>query len=122
LATDEVYLIRAECFARAGDVVDALKDLNTLMAKRIKSAFFVPFIASTGTDALKLILTERRKELVMRGLRWTDLRRLNKEGYNIALTRVINGQTYTLLPNDPRYILPIPDDVIVFTGMQQNIR
>jgi len=56
----------------------------------------------------------------MRTLRYTDLKRLNKEGANITLTRFIKGQTYTLLPNDPRYALPIPDDVIQVSGMPQN--
>jgi hypothetical protein len=122
LATDEVYLMRAESYARLGDKTNSLNDLNILMSKRFKTGTFVPFTAATANDALSLVLNERRKELVMRNLRWTDLRRLNKEGFNITLIRIINNQTYTLKPNDPRYILPIPDDVIAFTGMQQNAR
>ncbi|SEM08104.1 hypothetical protein SAMN05216436_101351 [bacterium A37T11] len=56
----------------------------------------------------------------MRGLRWMDIKRLNKEGANITLTRNLNGQIYTLPPNDPRFALPIPEDVIDLSGMQQN--
>ncbi|MBN9381551.1 MAG: RagB/SusD family nutrient uptake outer membrane protein [Chitinophagaceae bacterium] len=122
LATDELYLIRAESFARAGQTDAAMTDLNTLLAKRF-SAPFSPYTATDAADALGQVLTERRKELELRGgLRWMDLRRLNKEGYNITLTRVLNGQTYTLPPNSPLYTLPIPPNVINLSGIQQNNR
>jgi hypothetical protein len=122
LATDEVYLVRAECRARAGDQTGALSDLNTLLAKRWMSGNFTPFMATTVAEALDTILVERRKELAFRGLRWTDLRRLNKEGANITLTRLLFGQTYQLPPNSPYYVLPIPPDVIALSGIQQNQR
>lgn len=120
LATDEVYLTRAECYAREGKVTLAMEDLNTLLVTRWKTGTFTPYIASNAEDALKLILTERRKELVYRMLRFTDIKRLNKEGAGITLKRVINGETYTLPPNDPRYALPIPENVIKLTSMPQN--
>ena len=122
LAVDEMYLMRAECFARAGNTASALADLNTLLPTRYKPNTFTQVTATSAAEALNKILVERRKELVMRGLRWTDLRRLNKEGANIILTRVYNGQTYTLAPNDPKYVLPFPPDVIALSGMPQNQR
>lgn len=120
--TNEVYLMRAECFARAGNVKAALDDLNTLLNKRWKTGTFISFIAENKSDALSLILKERRKELLYREIRWMDIKRLNKEGANIILKRIIEGQTFTLLPNDVRYALPIPEDVIKITGMKQNPR
>ncbi len=123
IATDELYLIRAECSARKGNTVDALNDLNKLMVTRYKAGTFVPFSAATADEALVLILTERRKELVNRTLRWQDLRRLNTESrFAVTLTRTIGSQTYTLPPNDPKYTFPIPDYVITLSGMQQNQR
>jgi hypothetical protein len=124
IATDEVYLIRAECEARKNDIHHAMNDLNIVLQKRWRSGLFTPFIADTSDDALKIILKERRKELVMRGLRWTDLKRLNKDPrFADTLTRVIGGKIYTLMPNDPRYVYPIPDDVIGFNpDMPQNQR
>jgi starch-binding outer membrane protein, SusD/RagB family len=122
IATDEVYLTRAECYARSGNIAAAMSDLNSLMSKRIKSGFFVPLTATTTSDALNLILQERRKETPFRGLRWLDLRRLNSEGANITLSRKVNGQVYTLIPNGPQYVLPIPPDVVNITGMVQNER
>jgi hypothetical protein len=123
LATDEVYLIKAECLARRGQTTAAMDKLNQLLVKRfVNTSTYVPLSASTAQDALSFILSERRKELVWRGLRWHDLKRLNKEGANIILTRVYNGVTYTLPPNDPKYVFPIPDDEISLSGIQQNNR
>jgi tetratricopeptide (TPR) repeat protein len=120
IATDELYLIRAECSARAGNADAALADLNTLLINRYKTGAFIPVTASSPQEALSIILTERRKELTMRGLRWIDIKRLNKEGAGIVLERIIGDKTYTLQPNDPRYALPLPADIILNTGMQQN--
>jgi tetratricopeptide (TPR) repeat protein len=122
IANDEVYLMQAECFARANDVANAMKSLNILLKKRYSSATFTDVTASDPADALNRILEERRKELAFRSLRWMDLRRLNKEGRNISVTRNVNGTIYTLPPNDVKYTWPIPDDVIGLTGMQQNPR
>jgi hypothetical protein len=122
LATDEIYLIRAESFARSGNSNAAINDLDTLLINRWKKGTFVPIISTSPSDALSKVLLERRRELILRGSRWTDLRRLNKEGYNITLTRYLNGQTFTLLPNSPLYILPIPSDEISESGIRQNPR
>lgn len=123
LATDEMFLIRAEYYARAGNVSAAMADLNTLMIKRWKNnGSWNPFTATNATEALNQILAERKKELVFRGLRWSDLRRLNLEDANITLTRVVNGTTYALPPNDLRWVYLIPVEVIQFTGMEQNPR
>jgi len=123
LATDEIYLIKAECAARRNNVPVAMDYLNRLLINRFEKNTFIPIEATSSNDALNIILLERRKELVWRtGTRWDDLRRLNKEGANITLKRVINGITYTLSPNDPRYIFPIPQSEVNMNGLIQNIR
>lgn len=122
LATDEVYLIKAECLARANKLTEAIETLNSLLITRWKTGTFIPYEPTTQTEGLNLVLQERRKELIFRGLRWQDLRRLNKEGANITLTRTLDGQTYTLPPNSPLYVLPIPPDEIRLSGIQQNPR
>lgn len=125
-ATDEMYLIRAECNARAGKVAEAMNDLNDLLRTRWRKdedgqTTYVDQTAADAEDALDLILAERKKELVLRGVRWTDLRRLNQEDrYKVTLTRTIGGQTYTLEPNSYKYVFPLPDEIIAISGMQQN--
>lgn len=122
IATDEIYLIRAECRARKGEINTAMDDLNTLLRKRWKTGSFADVTALDATDALNQVLKERRKELAFRGLRWSDLRRLNLEGANITLTRMVNGVTYTLPANDLRWVLLIPDLEITRSAISQNPR
>jgi tetratricopeptide (TPR) repeat protein len=120
-ATDELYLTRAECYARMNEMDKAMKDLNTLLRNRYDSARgFIPVEAHSAEDGLSMILLERRKELLMRGIRWPDIKRLNVENYNIVLRRVIDGVKYELLPNDNYYALPIPNDLVERFGMPQN--
>jgi starch-binding outer membrane protein, SusD/RagB family len=122
LATDETYLIRAECRARAGDVNGAMQDLNTLLIQRWKTGTFVPVTVSTQEQALNTILIERRKEMPCRGIRWTDIRRLNLENANIKPKRSLNNQYYELPVNSPLYALPIPPDAVVMGQYEQNER
>lgn len=124
IATNEIYLIRAECYARSGNAQAAMTDLNTLLIKRYQTGTFSPLTAVSPDDALRQILQERRKELPYTGqLRWEDLRRLNKDTrFAKTLTRIYNGSTYTLPPNDERYVFPIPDLEIQLYGLPQNPR
>lgn len=123
IATDEIYLIRAECYARVGDIENSMKDLNSLLVKRWKTGTFLPYLASSADDALNQVLKERRKELIFRGQRWQDLRRLNQDTrFAVTLTRNINSLVYSLPPKDNRYTWPIPDNEIQSSGIQQNPR
>lgn len=122
IATDEIYLIRAECLARAGQIKAAMGTLNDLLVTRWLTDTFIPMEASSNEEALTIILKERRKELLFRGLRWTDLRRLNLEGAEITISRELDGIIYTLPPNDPRYVYPIPPYELSYNPMQQNER
>ena len=115
-------MMRAECAARQGNISAAMNDLNNLLKKRWKTGTFSNLAATSAAEALSIILTERRKELIMRGLRWMDIKRFNKEGQNIFLKRIILGQAYIIEPNSLRYSLTIPDDVISISGMKQNPR
>ena len=125
IATDEMYLIRAECYARKGDKTSAMNDVTALLTKRYAAGFVVPNPPDAAA-ALNLILIERRKELIFRGLRWIDIKRLNKEGANIILERLIKPDanspitSYKLLPNANYYALPLPTDIINITGVPQN--
>ncbi len=121
LATDEVYLNRSECRAWTGDIGGAMADLNLLLKKRWKgTVIYDPVTAVDKAGALAGIRAERRKELLMRGLRWGDLKRYNREGLGIRLERTISGVSYFLEPNASFYALPLPTDIIEIAGIPQN--
>lgn len=121
LVTDELLLTRAECLARAGKTAEALQDLNKLLRSRWKTGLFTNYTAATPQEALALVLTERRKELLFRGTRWMDLRRLKDDpAFSVTPKRFVNNLNYELTPGSLRYTLRIPESIIAITGMQQN--
>lgn len=124
LATDEVYLNKAEALIRLGQWQEGLAVLDKLLVTRHQTGRYEPADVDNGEAALDLVLQERRKELVFRGgVRWSDLRRLNlEERFETTLTRMIGGEVYTLPPGDPRYTFLIPSNIINLSGINQNPR
>ena len=124
MAIDEVYLIRAECKARSGDIDGAMDDLHLLMTHRWDNRVLLPrFTAANETEALVKVLAERRKELITRGTRWSDLKRLNLDGrFAVTLRRRLDNVDYQLPPKDKRYAFPIPMVEIEAHNLQQNDR
>lgn len=121
IVTDEQYLIRAECRARRGDLIAAMQDLNTLLVSRWNTGTYVNLTASNKEAALNIILRERRKELIGRGTRWTDLRRLMNDPIGATTPqRKVGTDLIQLPPNSPRYTLQIPRTVIQRSGIAQN--
>ncbi len=123
VGVNEVLLTRAECLARLNKPTEALIDLNSLLVNRYKTSTFQDYTISNTPNVLKLILIERRKELLFTGLRWLDLKRLNLEpDHAVTLSRTINGKTNVLLPNSNRYAFQIPDEEINISGIEQNLK
>jgi len=121
LSTDELYLIRVECLARSGQLAAAVQLLDELLQTRWVKGAFLPHSAGSQEQVLSLILSERRKQLVGRGLRWSDLRRLNQDPqFAQTLKRTFSSQVYTLKPGDKRYLFRIPLDEIATHDMAQN--
>jgi hypothetical protein len=120
ITTSEMYLIKAECNARANKVTEAMADLNKEMKSRFYKNKFTDRTATDADDALRQVINERRRELVRRGLRWSDLRRLMKDPrFAKTFTRTAGGKTYTLAPGSFKYTLPFPDDIITQNGLPQ---
>jgi len=120
LAVNEILLIRSECLARMGRLSEALADLNRLLINRYRKN---TFIEKTGTDQIKIldeILSERKKELLLRGLRWIDVKRLNLEHAGISFTRTYKGTVFNLNANSSGFALPIPERVIELADLEQN--
>jgi len=113
----EMYLIQAECAARAGKLDEAGNTLQKFLDYRLNKV-----IAVSESTVLDQVLQERRKELLWRGIRFGDVKRLNRLGAGITLKRIIRGKEYLLPPNDSRASILIPQKVIEQSGITQNSR
>lgn len=113
IGVPEMMLIKAECLARDQETGEAVKILNELRKKRFKPGDYSDVSAATADEALGLVLEERRRELMYHGLRWFDLKRLNRdERFKKTLTREYDGTVYTLAPQDPKYLLQIAPKIV----------
>ncbi len=125
LTTSEVLLNRAECYARKKELDKAKDDLNKFLLNRIEKEFFTPVVDNDADNLLKIILDERRKELVNRSVRWLDLRRLNRDPrFKKTLLHTLNidgrKMEYKLPPEPENYVFKIPKEVIDIAGIEQN--
>lgn len=112
-SVSEMMLIKAECLVRANKYNEGVQVVNDLRKYRFKSADYTPLTASSATAALKIVLDERRREMMGRGTRWFDQRRLcNDAGLMPSVVRVVNGVTYTLDPMSNRYTYPVAQKIL----------
>lgn len=118
----DIYLMAAECYARAKDNTNALKYFNELRKNRIEKTIFQPLNSADNTEILGWILQERMKEFIATGYRWFDMRRLWDDpvgGPMINKTRMLDGQTYTLTKE--RLTVRIPEYIMQYhPDWQQN--
>lgn len=123
ITSGELYIILAECLVRLGRSEEAKTVMEEFLKMRYVGDMTLNIETSNSGAMLKWVLEERRKELVYRGLRWSDLRRFNKdERLSKTLVRNLGGQRYELPSNDLRYVYPIPQSIIDFSGIDQNPR
>lgn len=118
----ELYLNRAEVLARryaeTGNVEDgdaALETLNALRRHRFEAGYVDKRLSdfASGQELLDFCLRERRRELCAESNhRWFDIRRLGLSVNHVYVDNNGYQTTFTLQSGDPRYALPIPEEVI----------
>ncbi len=127
-SVNEIMLIASESYIRTGKIQEGMNLLNNLLKYRYDKNSFKELKANSELEALRIVLLERQKELPFRGLRWIDLRRLNRDPrFQTRITRTYIGsdgeiKTAILEPNDLRYTYLIPNVVLQYTPMIQNKR
>ncbi|SEA63577.1 RagB/SusD family nutrient uptake outer membrane protein [Pedobacter hartonius] len=122
-SVQEMRLIIAEVAARTNALSVALQQLDEIRKNRIATATYVPYQSSDQQTVLQEVFLERNLELAFTGLRWFDMRRLDKENRMGTVYRYdARGNVIaTLPPHSNRYTLQIPVQVLSFNpGMQQN--
>ncbi|MCO4294231.1 RagB/SusD family nutrient uptake outer membrane protein [Solitalea sp. MAHUQ-68] len=125
MTTTEVYLIKAECLARKGDITDAMSTLNTVRKKRILSSYYADLTATTTQEAVKLIQRTKGNELILGITPFADMRRLNKDpDYAKTLSKTENGSNLSLSPTSHMWTMPFPQGAIKNPGngtIKQNV-
>ena len=123
----EMHLIKAEAFARKGDVNSAIAEMRIIRVNRFEAEDIN--IANNIGGTVADVKEERRRELPF-VIRWYDLKRYNQ--YNneeIIITKKsfddLNNvespiTTYTLSPQSSVYALPIPLQEVKILEWQQN--
>jgi tetratricopeptide (TPR) repeat protein len=109
ITTVEVYLIKAECLARAGQISDALTLLNTVRKTRILPASYQDIATADKTTALNAIFKTKYNELILTLIPFADARRLNAEGvYKLSLSKTVDGANLTLASDSHLWTMPFP--------------
>lgn len=117
ITTTEVYLIKAECLARAGKVQEAMDALNAVRIKRILPAVYEPLVATNANEALKHIIKTKTNELILTIMPFADTRRWNMEEVLArTFTKVVVGKTYSLSPTSYMWTMPFPKGAIDNSG------
>lgn len=126
----DIYLLRAECMSRMGDIGNAVAALFEFRKYRMPAAeAVVPASATVGQVALtKFILEERVREFAIDGIRWFDMRRLSVDpeyAATVGKSHLVyddNGRvvaTYNLRPE--RFTLRLPLNILAANpDMPQN--
>lgn len=113
IATPEVYLIKAECQARKGQISDAMTTLDKVRASRIHPDCFQSSTASTEAQAIELIRRTKDNEMINTLIPFLDQKRYNAEGtYARTLTKEFDGKTYTLRPDSHLWTMVFPANAI----------
>lgn len=125
-SVQEMKLIIAEVATRDNDLPKALQHLNEIRIFRFPTTpAYQPLQSNDRETVFNWVLQERKLEFPFNGIRWFDMRRLDKENRMPNLTRtLLDGTVIGTLPaHSPKYTLQIPVQVLQFNrDMEQNER
>jgi hypothetical protein len=108
----ELYLIRAEGYARVGDIEKSTSDLNTIRSR----AGLLPLVLPDTGSIIKAIMMERQKELFTEwGHRWLDLKRTGAADSTLAPLKRSWSPASKLYPIPASEILLNPH-LVQYTG------
>lgn len=119
----DLYLMLAECKARANDLDGAREDLLTLRQNRMPAADApVPVNIDSKDKLIRFVIDERKREFMMTGLRWFDIKRLWNDPLfqedRVNYTHSDGTNTYPM--TEERLVFRIPPKVLSFSPGWQN--
>jgi hypothetical protein len=125
----EAYLNRAEAYAckENPELDKAVADINKIRENRFTTAAYKPLAVENQQVVIDLVRRERRLELCFEMHRWFDLRRYDDRPRITHTFRTDPGDansalTYVLEPDDPAWVLPVPQSVLQLDPVLDDIR
>ena len=113
----EVILNRAEAYARSGKAKEALDDVNVIRPRAGILADFAPGNLHGYSNAVNVVMDERRMELAFEGHRMFDVYR-NKQDMN---RKFAGAHPWAIVKyDDPHIQYPIPNNEWTVSGIEQN--
>ncbi|WP_346883503.1 RagB/SusD family nutrient uptake outer membrane protein [uncultured Algibacter sp.] len=128
--TSDMYLIRAECNARLGNIQQANDDLNDLREKRYRTGTHTDLNITNADQLLEFVKEERLREFPSTVERTFDIKRYNRfDNDNIVINHPITNssgvveETITVQPDSKNWAQPIGQLYIGFNPeIEQNPR
>lgn len=119
ITTPEILLNYAECLAREGRGDEIKIRMNEFLMCRYEVVPDIVF-SMDNNSLLAFILSERRKELLYRGVRWTDVRRLSYDpDHRVEIVRDFQDDQYVLTPaRQQTFYYSLPQEVLDRGGIQ----
>ncbi|WP_257666323.1 RagB/SusD family nutrient uptake outer membrane protein [Parapedobacter tibetensis] len=121
MTTSDLYLMKAECLIRAGDISGGMDIINLIRKHRNDQSDPAATDLSAATEGQAILHLQRtaRIEYLFSWQNFVEIKRWNREGkYPITITRrivrVASGntpavdETFTLNPNSPLWIFAFP--------------
>jgi tetratricopeptide (TPR) repeat protein len=117
LTTTEVYLIKAECQARTGDVSGAMQTVNQVRSARILDAYYADLTATTADEALAIIEQVKDNAMVLTFVPFCDQRRWNLDTSTArTYTKTVDSETRSLSPDSYLWTMPFPQGAVDNAG------
>lgn len=115
LKTTTMYLVVAEAEIHNGNITAAMEALDAIRQNRISPDVYAPLAGSvtTQTDAISYLKMTSAGEGLYTVWNFINRKRWNQvSGWEETFTRTIGTETYTLTPESPLWIFPIPQNAI----------
>lgn len=123
ITTERMKYLLAECYIRTGKISEGMKQINEVRKMRIHPDYYQDFTASNEQEAMQLLQRAKFIECIATCENFFDRKRWNtEEKYRKTIVRDIPGiGTYSISPESPLWILPIPAPVMnVNPSFKQN--
>lgn len=111
LSTIDMYLVKAECLLRKGNITEAMEILDLIRENRIDPDYFQSLANSVSDkhEAIQWLKRLSRTENIFTLKNYINIKRWNVDmEWRETLKKSLQGKEYSLAPDSPLWIYPFP--------------